>query len=208
MGEILLAKGLHDAGGHGVIEVRNGLAAVHFVLVGLNGDAAQGRVGADVVGFPQAAVSGGKAALEELQKIDLAAGLGEHVEIHVVDMNVAVYMGGGDVLGQDAVNDEILRAFRAVFQHGAHGGVGVDVGVFPFEIRFPGILVGQFVVDVHEVHFRLADAGVGCPVENVGLGRAGVVILDENPLHRVLNVLDPRCFLIANVTDDALGQRV
>ena len=47
-----LAVGLVHTLGHGVIENGDALPAVHLVLVGLYGNARQGRVAADVVGLP------------------------------------------------------------------------------------------------------------------------------------------------------------
>ena len=84
LGEIVaeqLAEGLAHARRHRVIEVRHALTAVLVVLVGLDGDAAQGGVGGDVVGLPQGAVAGGEAPLEQLFDVDLAAGGGQAQEI-------------------------------------------------------------------------------------------------------------------------------
>ena len=129
--EVLLAVGLVHALGHGVVENRHALAAVHLVLVGLDGDAGQSGVAADVVGLPQVAVAGGKAVVEQLDQVDLAAGLGKGVEVLVVDVDLPVGVGLGDVGRDDVLIVEALGPLRAVLQHGAHGGVGVDVGVLP-----------------------------------------------------------------------------
>ena len=60
------AEGLFDAGRHGIVEIGDGLAAVLVVLVGLQCDAGQGRVRANVIWLAQEAMSGGEAALEQL----------------------------------------------------------------------------------------------------------------------------------------------
>ena len=187
--KILLAEGLFHPRGHGVIEVRHRLAAVHLVLVGLDGDAAQGGVAADAVGLPQAAVAGGKAVPEQPQQVDLAAGLGEHVEVLVVDVDIPVDMCRRHVLGQDVVVDKILGALGTVLEHGAHGGISVDVGVFPLDVGVLGVGEGEFLVDLHQVAFRLADLGVLRPVEDVGLGGAGEALPDQFLLHQVLDLL-------------------
>ena len=44
-------------------------------------------------------------------------------------MNVPVYVRRGDLLRENIIVDEIFGALRAVFQHGPHGRVGVDVSV-------------------------------------------------------------------------------
>ena len=129
--KIFLGIGLIHALGHGVIEVGHALAAVHLVLVGLNGNAGQGRIAGDGVGLPQIAVACGEAVVEQLDQVDLAAGLRQGVEILVVDVNLPLGMGLGDVGRDDVLVVKALSAFGAVLEHGAHGGVGVDVGVLP-----------------------------------------------------------------------------
>ena len=129
--KVLLGVGLVHALGHGVIEVGHALAAVHLVLVGLDGDAGQRRVAGDGVGLPQVAVARGEAVVEQLNQINLAASLCQGVEILVVDVNLPLGMGLGDVGRDDVLVVEALGAFGAVLEHGAHGGVGVDVGVLP-----------------------------------------------------------------------------
>ena len=129
--KVLLGVGLVHALGHGVVEVGHALAAVHLVLVGLDGDAGQRRVAGDGVGLPQVAVARGEAVVEQLNQINLAASLCQGVEILVVDVNLPLGMGLGDVGRDDVLVVEALGAFGAVLEHGAHGGVGVDVGVLP-----------------------------------------------------------------------------
>ena len=64
-----LPEGFPDAFSHGIIKGVNGLAAKHVILVGLDGNAGQGRVGRNVVGLAQHAVTSGKSALEQLDDI-------------------------------------------------------------------------------------------------------------------------------------------
>ena len=206
--EVFLAEGLGHAGGHGVVEVGDGLAAVHLVLVGLDGDAAQGGVALDGIGRSEIAVAGGKAAFEQLGQVDLAAGLGEHIEILVVDMDVAVDVGGGDILGQDVVVHEILGALGAVFEHGAHGGVRVDVGVFTLQVGVLGVGEGQLFINVHQVRLGLADLGVLGAVEDVGLGHLGVAGMDQLLFHQVLHLLHRGQLAGADAADDGQGQLV
>ena len=131
---VVAGKGLAYAVGHAVVEVDNGLAAVLIVLIGLDGNTGQSGVGGDVVGLPQMAVAGGKATLEQLFNIDLAAGGGEGIEVQVVDVDVPLPVGLGLLGLQDKHLIELLGPLAAVFQHGAHGGVGVDVGIFPLDV--------------------------------------------------------------------------
>ena len=59
-------------------------------------------------GVRQIPVAGAEPVLEQLDQVDLAAGLGEHVEVLVVDVNIPVDVGLGDVLGQDVVVHIVL----------------------------------------------------------------------------------------------------
>ena len=185
----LLPEGLGHPRGHGVVKVGDALPAVHLVLVGLDGDAGQGGVAHDGLGGAQIPVAGAEPVLEQLDQVDLAAGLGEHVEVLVVDVDIPVDVGLGDVLGQDVVVHIVLGPLGAVLEHGAHGGVAVDVGVLPLDVRVLGVGIGQLVVDVHQVGLRLADLGVLRPVEDVGLGGLLIVVPDEHGLHDVLDLL-------------------
>ncbi len=90
---ILLMVGLVHALGHGVVEVRHALAAVHLVLVCLDGYTGQGRVASYVLGLPEVAVAGGEAVFKELDKVDLTAGLRKGVEVLVVNVDVALGVG-------------------------------------------------------------------------------------------------------------------
>ena len=69
--------------------------------------------------------------MEQLDEIDLAAGLRQGVEVLVVNVDLPVGVGLGDVGRDDVLVVKALGALRAVLEHGAHGGVGVDVSVLP-----------------------------------------------------------------------------
>ena len=159
-----------------------------IVLIGLDGDAGQSGIAGDVVGLPQEAVAGGIPALKQLVQIDLAAGGGEGKEIHVVYMDISVAMGFGIGGIQHEHLIELLGAFRAVFQHGAHGTVAVDVGVLPLEVQIPRVLEGQILKGAHEPGVHLPDAGTLRPVEDEFLSGAGVAVFDQHLFHHILHL--------------------
>ena len=150
-----LAVGLLDAGGHAVIEIHDALAAVLVVLVGLNGDAGQRGIAVDVVGLPQHAVTGGEAAVEQIQQVDLAAGGGQGVEVQVVDMDIPVMMGSRKTGVQHVHFIELLRAFAAELEHTAHGGIAVDVGVFALDVAVHRVLAGDVLEHLHQAGVHL-----------------------------------------------------
>ena len=144
-------------------------------------------------------MSGGKSALQQAQQIDLAAGHGQCIEVHVVNVDVAVFVGSG-ILGVDHVHlVKFFRAFGAVFQHRSHGGVSVDVGVFPLDVVVSGLLEGQILVDVHQPGVHVTDAGALCAIEDVFLGGSGVAVFNENLLHCILNLLHRRDAVMADL---------
>ena len=144
-------------------------------------------------------MSGGKSALQQAQQINLATGHGQCIEVHVVNVDVAVFVGSG-ILGVDHVHlVEFFRAFGTVFQHGSHGGVSVDVGVFPLDVVVSGLLEGQILVDVHQPGVHVTDAGALRAIEDVFLGGSGVAVFNENLLHCILNLLHRRDTVMADL---------
>ena len=131
-----------------------------------------------------------ESVLEKLDKVDLAACLGEHVEILIVDMDVTVDMCLCDVLRQYVVVYEILCALGTVLEHGTHRSVAVDVGVLSLDVRILGVGVSELVVDVHQIGLSLSDLCVLSAVQDVCLCCLFPVILDEHRLDDILHLLD------------------
>ena len=90
---VFLTVRLDNAFGHSEIKVRHTLPTVHFILVGLNGYAGKSRIAFNGVGFTQVAVPGGKSVFKQGDKIYLAARFREHIEIFVMNMDIAIDMG-------------------------------------------------------------------------------------------------------------------
>ena len=180
---------------------------MHLVLVGLDGNAGQRGIAFYGIGLAQKAVPGGKAVFKKRNQIYLAARFGQHVEILVVNMDISADVGCGRVLGQDIIVDKELGAFRTVLEHGAHGRVAVDIGVFALDVLLYGRRPGQLLVNVHQVRFRVANLGVLRPVENIGLGRARVIVLDERFFHYVLDFLHLTQIFLLKLLADLLGNK-
>ena len=160
------------------------------VLVGLDGDAGQGGVGSDVIGLPQGAVAGGKAPIKELDQVDLGAGGGAHGgKVHVVDMDVPAGVGPGMLGLHDEHLVELLGPLAAVLEHGAHGGVPVDVGVLPLDVAVLGGGEGDVLIDLHEAGVHLPGPAALRAVEDIGLGGLDIAVVHQHPLHDVLDVL-------------------
>ena len=140
------------------------MTAVLVVLIGLNGDAGQGGVTGDVVGLAQESVSGIEAALEQFLQIDLATGGGQCVKIKIMDVDVSVVMRLGVFRFQYVHLIENFGSFGAVFQHGAHGRIAVDVGVVALQVAVFGIAVSDFFISFHQTGIHLPGPGALCPV--------------------------------------------
>lgn len=93
-----LAETLVDARSHSIVEVRDRLAAVLLVLVGLEDDGSESAVASDRIRGAEVAMTGVETAVfKEAERIGLAAGQGAGgVEIEVVDVNLAVIVSGGE----------------------------------------------------------------------------------------------------------------
>ena len=187
---VTLVVGFDDAGSHAVIEVRYRLTAVLVVLVRLDRDAGECAVGGDIVRLTDKAVTGGKAALEELQQVDLAAGGGQGEEVEVVDMDIALAVRLRELGVEDVHLIEFLRALGAVLEHGAHRGVAVDIGVLTLDVVILGGFEGQVFVDLHQLGVHFTDSGTLRAIEDELLRGPGVTVFDQDLLNGVLNVLD------------------
>ena len=189
---VALAEGLLDARRQAVVKVDDGLPAVLVVLVALHRDARQRRIAGDVVRLAQRAVPRAEAALEQLEQVDLAAGRRQRQEVHVVDVDVSLAVGLR-MLGLEHVHVvELLGALGAVAQHHAHGRVAVDVRVLALDVGVLGRLVGDVLIDLHQPGLHVARTRALRTVEDVGLGRAHIAVLDQHPFHQVLDLLDRR----------------
>ena len=81
---------------------------------------------------------------------------------------------------------ELLGAFAAVFQHGTHCGVAVDVGVFALDVAVRRGHEGQILVYLHQGGVHLARPGAVCAVQYVSLGGLCVTLLDEHSFYHIL----------------------
>ena len=162
------------------------------ILVRLDGDAGQRRIRRDALRLADMAEAGGKAAVEQREQVDLAARCRQRVKIKIVDVDIAALMRRGILrLHQEGLG-ELLGGLGAVAQHGTHGGVAVDVGVFALDVRIGGILERDLLKLAHEAGIHLPRAAALLAVKNIGLGRAAVALLHQHLLHKVLHMLDLR----------------
>ena len=187
---VALHKGLAHAFGHGIIEVHDALPAVLIVLVGLDGDAGERGIAVDVPRFAQIALSCGETVFEQAEQIDLAAGRGEGEEIHIVDVDIAIAVRLG-VFGLDhAQKVELFRAFGAVLQHGAHGGIAIDIGVFALEVGIFGGTESNILINLHQPSVDFAHAAALGAIENIAFGGAHKAVFNEDFFNRVLHLFN------------------
>ena len=205
---IFFAEGTRHALRHRIVKIRHRLASVHFVLVRLNGNARQRRITGDGTGLPDISVAGGKPVLKQLQKIDLAAGLRQHVKILVMDMDIPVDMCRRNVFWKDIVVHKIVGTLRTIFQHGPHGSIGIDVGILPFDVRIRRTGERQLPVDIDQVRLGLAHLRVLGAVEDICFCRLGKSILDQLLFHQILDLLYIGCFPVRNGIHHCIHQRL
>ena len=82
---------------------------------------------------------------------------------------------------------KLLRALGTILQHGAHGGVAVDVGVFTLDIVVLGGLERQILVYFHQTGIHFAVTGAVGAVKDIFLRRAGMAAFDQHALYHVLD---------------------
>ena len=141
---------------------------------------------------------GGKAVPEQLKQIDLTARLGQHIKILIMNMDIPIDMRCRYILGKDIVVHKIIGAFRTVFQHGSHGGIGINICIFPLDIRFRRTGKSKFLIDLHQIRFCLADLRMLCTVQNIGLGSLCKTVFDQLFLHKILDLFHIRRFSLRN----------
>ena len=73
-------------------------------------------------------------------------------------MDVALCVGLGMLGLEDAHLVELLGALRTVLEHGAHGGVCVDVGVLALDVALRRLGEGDVVEGLHQAGVDLARA--------------------------------------------------
>ena len=173
-----------DVGGQVEIECGNGLSAVHFVLGGLQRDAAQDTGCLDALGRARFAVSGRETVSQDAVQWVLYArqALGG-VVVLIVDVQVVALHGIQDLFVQQVVVYERFGGFAGKLHHHAGGGVGIHVGVLA------GDVVGLDVDDLQEHVARLGFAGNAAlvAISNVFLCHIFATALHQLQFYHVLD---------------------
>ena len=190
---VIVPVGLAHARCHAVIKIRNTLSAVLVILVGLNGNTSQCGIAADVIGLTQESMSGRKTIFKQPEQVNLGAGGSQCVKIKVVNMDIAFPVCLGNIRLQQEHFIELLGALRTILEHGAHGGITVNVCVFTLDIIFNGGLEGQILINLHQSGIHLTLARTLIAVQDICLRGAGVSLLHKDFLHSVLHIFHCRC---------------
>ena len=181
---------------HGVIEVRHGLSTVLVVLVTLNSDSGQGGVAADILRFAQVTVTRVEAVLEQLNEVNLAAGHRKRIEVKVMDVNVTIHVGAAVFRLEHHHRVEVLSGFGTVLEHGTHGSIAIDIGIFALEVGFLGRAERNVMKRLHEASVDFTDAGTFGTVQDIALGGIGVTTFGQSLFNSILNFFDVRLGLI------------
>ena len=183
-----------NAGCHSVIKVRNALAAVLVVLVGLNGNAGQSRIACDILRFAKMAVAGIETVFKKFKNIYLAAGGGKGKKIQIVNMDISVMVGSGVAGIKNIHFVKLLCGLAAVFKHGTHGGIAVDVRVFAFNVVFFCGLESKAFQSLHQAGVHFAHFVAVCAVKNIAFCGAGMAGFYQHFFNHVLNMFNGRDF--------------
>ena len=190
IGTVQSLVSLYDAGSETVIEVGDALSAVLVVLVGLDRYAGERRVTLYVVGLAKESVSRRETAFEQLEQIYLTAGCRQRVKIKVVNVYVAFSVRLA-LLGRENILFVIVfRALAAVFEHGAHRGVAVNIGVVALHIAVARVGERELVVYAHQSGVHFARLGTLRTVKNVFFRDIGIAVFHKDFFDHVLYVFD------------------
>ena len=162
------------------------------ILVCLNSGISQSSIISNILWFPQITITAVKATGKQSGQVNLTAGGGQGEKVEVVDMDVAAVVSAGVFRVEYKHLVKCLSTLRAIFEHGSHGGVAVDIGIFTLDIVFRSAFEGKIFVNLHQLGVHLTHAGTLCAVEDVFFGSAGVTIFDQHLFHHVLNLFHRR----------------
>ena len=140
-------------------------------------------------------MAGGETALEQLTQLNLAARRGQGVEVHVMNMDVALAMRLRELRRDDGHLVELLGGLRAVLQHGAHGRVGVDVRVLALHVGIRRLGERDVLERLENAAVDVAHAAALGAVQDIGFCRLGKSCLDERLFYQILHALDRRSAL-------------
>ena len=175
---------------HVVVELRAGLTAVHIILCILNGDTGKGGIGADVLRLTQIAMTSIETALKEFGEVMLATGHGERIEIHVVNVDVAVSVSFGKPSRNHLLKTELLGGFCAILQHSTHAGVSVNVAVFALVVRTDRINKSKFVELLAQVRMDFTLASTFISVKNIRLCHVSKILGYQFFFNQILNLFN------------------
>ena len=85
---------------------------------------------------------------------------------------------------------ELLCALRAVFEHGAHSSVTVDIRILTLDIALLGRLEGKIFIDLHEPCVHFPHSGPVGTIENICLGCLSVSLFNEDLFNDILHLFN------------------
>ena len=137
-------------------------------------------------------VACGKAVFKELQKVNLAAGHSQRVKIHVMYVNIALFVSLYMLRIDNIHLVEFLSALRAVFEHSAHGSITVNVGILTLYIVIFSFLESKVLIYLHEFGVHVPYSCTFRSVKNVLLGCSCMSVFYENFFYSILNLFYSR----------------
>ena len=109
-------------------------------------------------------------------------------------MYVSVSVGFGEFGIENVHLVEMLRALGAVFEHGAHGSVAVDIGVLTLDIALFGVGICYILKCLHKTGVHIPYSCSFGSVKDIAFRRAHISVGDEHSLDLVLDLFDGRYF--------------
>ena len=83
---------------------------------------------------------------------------------------------------------EMFCTFRTIFQHGTHGCVTVDVGIFTFDVTVCCIFVCDVFESFHQTIVHVSDSCTFCSVQDVCFCCTHIAVVDQDAFNAVLDL--------------------
>ena len=146
-------------------------------------------------------VTGRESACKQLCKVNLGASGCKGIEVKVMNMDIALGMSLSKCRVKDIHLIEFLSAAGAVFKHGTHSGITIDIGVFTLNIAVLGRGESQILIDLHDLCVHLTHSGSVCAVKDVCLCCGCVTLFDEDFFNSILNLFYRRNLILFGAFD-------
>ena len=123
-------------------------------------------------------------------------------------MNPVLFIRFPEFIREHIVIHEMLGTLSAQFQHNAHGGIRIDIGIVTLGIHIYSISKENILIRGHEVFLCNTAFRMFLAVGDILLGDIVEIILHEFLFYNILNFLNADVFPVLNIPFNLTGNFV